>query len=109
MKAFIDWIVNHPETVASIIAAIVSIVFWIIRKKPVKVVDTFKEKILAQLPTVIATAETEIGPGNGEKKLQFVIDYFTWEFNQQGLNLGESYLKFIKVMVEQILSTPQKK
>lgn len=109
MKNVVDWVVAHPETVASIVAALVSLIIWIVRKRPVKVVDTFKEKILAQLPIVIAKAEEEIGPGNGEKKLQFVIDFFTWQFDQEGLKLSDSYLKFIKMAVEQILSTPQKK
>ena len=109
MKNVISWIVSHPETVASIVCAIVTLVIWFIKKRPVKVVDTFKEKILAQLPYIIAKAEQEIGPGNGEKKLQFVIDYFTWSFAQEGLTLADSYIKFIKSSVENILSTPQKK
>lgn len=109
MKQIISWIVSHPETVASIVCAIITLVIWFIKKRPIKVVDTFKEKILLDLPTVIKEAEMVIGPGNGEKKLQFVIDYFTWSFDQEGLKLGDSYIRFIKAAVEQILSTPQKK
>lgn len=109
MKNLFEWMLGHPETIASIVCAIVSVVIWLFKKKPVKVVDLLKTKIMDQLPAVINEAENQIGPGNGEKKLQFVIDYFTWSFDQEGLKLGDSYLKFIKMAVEQILSTPQKK
>lgn len=109
MKVIIDWVVAHPEIITSAIGLIISIVICCIRKKPIKVIDTFKEKILLQLPTVISEAEQKFGAGHGEDKLKFVIDFFTWSFDQEGVKIGDSYKKFIKLMVEQILSTPHKK
>lgn len=109
MKAVLDWIVSHPEIITSAIGLIASIVICCIRKKPVKVVDTLREKILFKLPTVIDAAEKKYGAGHGADKLKFVLDYFTWEFSENGLIFGDSYKEFIKVCVEQILSTPQKK
>lgn len=109
MKAVLNWVVSHPEIITSAIGLIASIVICCIRKKPVKVVDTLREKILFKLPVVIDAAEKKFGAGHGEEKLKFVIDYFTWEFSENGLIFGDSYKEFIKYSVEQILSTPQKK
>lgn len=109
MKDILNFLQNYWREIAWILGLILSIVLCCVRKKPVKVVDTLKEKILFELPEVISAAEERFGAGHGAEKLQFVLDFFTWEFSKNGLVMGETYIKFIKSSVENILATPSKK
>lgn len=109
MKEFSKFLIENWRLILEIALVICSAVVFIIRKKPIKVVDNIKEKILLQLPIVISIAEEKIGPGKGPEKLKFVIDYFVYLFDEEGILLGKDYIKFIETMVEQILSTPKKK
>lgn len=101
-----EWI---DKLVYLLVSILVMVILSVLKKKPVKVVDTLKEKILSQLPLVMLEAEKKYGAGHGAEKLQFVIDFFIWSFDKNGLTLGKTYIEFIKESVENILSTPQKK
>lgn len=108
MKQFF---IENWRWILEAVCAVAALVFCLIRKKPVKVVDTLQQIILRLLPGLINQAEIQFGCGNGSAKLQFVLDLLQSVLKQMGYG-GEtiqSYLRFAKDQVEVILSTPQKK
>lgn len=92
------------------VCVIASLVFCLIRKKPVKVVDTLKEIIVRLLPALINNAEGMEGL-KGEAKLKVVISELVLILKDLGYSdeVIDPYLPFAKEQVEVILSTPQKK
>ena len=89
---------------------ICSAVLFILRKKPVKVVDTLKEVIIRVLPALINLAEHQLDL-TGCEKMDFVLS----KLKQYLIGLGygdeliSRYLSFAEEQAELILSTPQKK
>lgn len=106
----IDFLSQYWKQLLEVFALVLSVVFMLIRKKPVKVVDTLREVIVRVLPALINQAELQPGI-KGEDKLAYVIAALTSILHD--LNYGDEvidqYLPFAKEQVELILSTPQKK
>lgn len=104
-----QFFVNYWREILSAVALIVSIVLWIVRKKPVKVVDTIKEVIIRLLPALINGAEAT--GLTGKEKLKLVLDSLSKILIDFGYgdDVVNQYLPFAKEQVEVILSTPQKK
>lgn len=90
---------------------IVAFVLMLIRKKPVKVVETLSTLICRLLPGLINEAEIKFGAGHGAAKLQNVIDNLVRILSECGYGdeAISSYLPWAKGQVEVILSTPKKK
>lgn len=106
-----DFFTQNWRLILEATLVLVSTILFILRKKPVKVVDTLQQIILRLLPGLINQAEIQFGCGNGSAKLQFVLDLLQSVLTEMGYG-GEtiqSYLPFAKDQVEVILSTPQKK
>lgn len=106
MKVFL---IQYWRELLYVLCALVSLVLFIVKKKPVNVVDSITERILLLAPSFIAKAEEVYGSGHGSEKLLFVIDLFKLSFEEDGLKIGDKTVKFITSYVEAILSTPQKK
>ena len=89
---------------------LVSSVLFIVRKKPVKVVDTLKEVIVRILPALINAAELKDGI-KGKDKLAYVLAQLKEVLRSMnyGDDIVDQYLPFATEQVEIILSTPQKK
>lgn len=89
---------------------LVSVIMFLVRKKPVKVVDTLKETIVRILPALIVMAENQDGL-KGADKLKFVLDELKKVLTELGYSgdVLSQYLPFAAEQVEVILSTPQKK
>ena len=104
-----EFLINNWRWILEVVCAIAALVFCLIRKKPVKVVDTLSTIILRLLPGLINAAE--IAGGNGSAKLQYVLDHLVEILKE--CNYGDEviapYLPWVKDQVEVILSTPQKK
>lgn len=96
---------NNWKTIVELVVLLTTIILWIIRKRPVQVVDTVKETICRLLPYCISQAEDQ--PKG--KKLDFCISLLASTLAELGINLSPEYTKFALEQVEIILSTPQKK
>lgn len=106
----IDFVRNYWKEILDVLILVISLVFFILRKKPVKVSDTLKQLISSWLPGVINAAEkTDL---KGSLKLDYAVnmvydifcsDYITRE------EFDQRYLPFVKSQIEAILSTPKKK
>lgn len=96
--------------ILEIAVLLVSVIMFIVRKKPVKVVDTLKEVIVRLLPALICLAENQEGL-KGSDKLKFVLDELKKVLTDLGYDgdVQAQYLPFAAEQVEVILSTPQKK
>ena len=104
-----DFFLSYWREVLEVVVLLTTLILWIIRKKPVNIIDTCKELICLVLPAFIREAETLFT--NGKEKLDFVIDK-TVKFLQSSypdIKMTSDVLKFIKDQVENILSTPVKK
>lgn len=114
----IDFIKNYWFLILPGVEILCTLLILLIRKKPVKVVDTLKEVIVRVLPALIVSAENYkvVLDGvehslSGKDKLSFVLRELAKVLKE--LNYGDDviaqYLPFATEQVELILSTPQKK
>lgn len=109
MSYLINFIKDYWYFIVPCIEIILTVLLIILRKKPVKVVDTLKEIIVRVLPSLIIGAErTGL---KGSDKMKWLIDELTKILRE--LNYGDDviaqYLPFVMDQVELILCTPQKK
>lgn len=105
-----EFLIDNWRIIAELVLLVGSTVLFIVRKKPVKVIDTLKETIVRLLPALINTAECMEGL-KGEAKLKAVIDELVLILKELGYgdDIIVQYLAFAKEQVEVILTTPQKK
>lgn len=112
-----DFFTNYWREILYVVCALVSVVLFIVKKKPVKVVDTIKETICRLLPYCILEAEKEINftakPRTSVDKKQFALSLL-WKLlaelvSVSGDDLAKIYHDFASEQVEVILTTPQKK
>lgn len=96
---------DNWKVIVEIVVLLTTIILWIIRKRPVQVVDTLKETIIRLLPYCINQAENA---PKGEK-LSVCLNVLAAVLADLGIHLNEDYTKFAIEQVEVILSTPQKK
>ena len=96
---------DNWKVIVEIVVLLTTIILWIIRKKPVKVVDTLKEVVLAVLPYCINNAESA---AKGEK-LSVCLTLLREALQELGYELTPELAEFASKQVEIILSTPQKK
>lgn len=105
MSNMIKFIQENWRLILEIALVIVSTVIFIVRKRPVRVVDTVKETICRLLPYCITLAEKA---PKGEKLSQCLI-LLSQLLSDMGIELNDDYKAFALEQVEIILSTPQKK
>lgn len=105
MNEVIKFIQENWRLILEIALVIVSTVIFIVRKRPVRVVDTLKETICRLLPYCITLAEKA---PKGEKLSQ-CLAILSQLLADMGIDLDEDYKRFAIEQVEIILSTPQKK
>lgn len=107
----INFIKDYWREILSVVALLTTTILWIVRKRPVKVLDTIKEFICRVIPTLIREAETFFPVGDGKKKLDFVrkktVELIEESF--PGYKIDTEMVKFIVDQVENILATPIKK
>lgn len=106
----LDFIKTYWREILDVIALVIALVLFILKKKPIKVVDTIKQNICTWLPGVVCAAEnTKL---KGEAKMNFALDLLFNLFASDYLTREEfdnKYLAFSKSQIEAILSTPKKK
>lgn len=106
----IDFIKAHYELVGSCVLLVLSLLLTLLKKKPVKVIDSVMTAICRVLPGLLTEAEKLFGQGRGEDKLNWVLAQVCLYINETcpEVNFG-LYREPVKVLIEDILSTPQKK
>lgn len=106
----LEFIKTYWREILDVVAFVGALILFIVKKKPVKVVDTIKQNICTWLPGVVCAAEnTKL---KGEAKMNFAIDLLFNLFASDYLTREEfdnKYLAFSKSQIEAILSTPKKK
>ena len=105
MQEVFNFIISHYEAILSVLTLIISVVVFIIRKKPVSDVQSI---IYAGCIQAIKLAEA--GDKKGKDKLDAAVMYVAQYLNDYypSLDTGK-YLNYIAGVIEVILSTPQKK
>lgn len=107
-----DFLIQYWRVTLYVVCALVSVVFFIVKKKPVKVVDTVRESIVRLLPYCINQAEKLEGASGADKKafaLSMLFSLLSNIVKVSGDVLKENYSDFAAEQVEVILTTPQKK
>lgn len=105
MQDLFNFICDHYHTLVDLVILIVSVVIFIIRKKPV---NGLSDIIQAQCSTAIKLAEQQNGL-KGEQKLSFAVNYVKDHLLRLYPNLDvERYKSYIMYVIEDYLSTPQK-
>lgn len=107
MQEIFDFTVKNWQFVLSFLALCLSLIFSVIRKRPLEVYDTIATVVLKNLPTFINLAEKTDLKGND--KVIYVMNLFKQLFISHGMNFNENYQQLAEKAIEDILSTPQKK
>ena len=85
----------------------IELVLFLIKKKPIKVVDTIYQQIYKLVICCIKVVER---PGNGSQKKTAVLSMVQeWLAEKHPEVDFQIYLDFASKLIEDILSTPQKK
>lgn len=109
----LDFIRQYWKIIALSILLILDILILVIKKRPIKIVDAVSSFISDLLPELILDAERAYpNEKTGDNKLKYVLELvYSMLVAKYGLTYEEarSYTNFIKLRVEAILSTPQKK
>jgi hypothetical protein len=111
MEKVITFIVDHWRLIADVCAALFCLVMFLLRKRPIDVVDGLYSSLNKVVPGFITYAESKYGAGKGTEKLDCVVDLAVAYINKlyPGLSDLSDYIEYVKNQVEVILSTPQKK
>ena len=104
-----EFLIENWRLLLEAACLIVSFVLFLVRKKPVKVLDTIKEFVVRLLPGLINAAEMTTLSGADKKK--YVLEELVKVLKEFGYcdEVITQYLPFASDQVEVILSTPQKK
>ena len=104
-KANQEWI---DKVIYLLVSILVAIVISVIKKKPIKVIDTVKECITRLLPYCICEAEQSDLKGENKKVFALQVLYkLLKEFGYE--EVYDQYREYAAEHIEVILSTPQKK
>lgn len=100
-----QWFLENYKWLLVLVFDVVILIFSLIRR--VKVVGTPLDKVIEKLPEFISFVERKLGAGAGSEKLAMVLRLSEALFTCLG-GTGD-ISEVVKVKVEEILSTPQKK
>lgn len=103
----INFINENWKLLLEALILIASVVVFIVRKKPVKVIDTVKETVIRLLPYAITQAEAS--DKKGDDKKQFALDILSNLLREIALELTPELRDFAGEQLEILLSLPQKK
>lgn len=102
-----DFILTYWKEIVSLLLVIASVVIAALKKKPViNEMDNIILKVLEKLPEFINSAENF--KGADVKKALVLESVKKFVKDQFSVNLPDSYIESIGIMIEAILSTPQK-
>lgn len=101
----IEFIEENYQWLSVLVFDLIIAIFALIRR--VKIVQTPFDKVIAMLPGFIDFAESKIGAGKGSEKLELVLALAKRFY--QSVGGSDDISDLLKVHVEAILSTPQKK
>lgn len=97
---------------AELFLTFMSFIFFRLKNKELKKVDSVKDKIIdksiifQRIPEFISEAEDLFGSGNGKAKLAYVLNKLNISFLENGLVFDKTAAT---EQIENILATPQKK
>ena len=102
-----DFILTYWKQILDILSILFCITFFVIKKRPVKVVNSVQDFLYKIIPCLINECEE---PGNGSSKKVKVIDFAVKALEEYFPNLdAKVWIPFIGSLIEEFLSTPQKK
>ena len=106
MQEVFNFISRHYELIISVITLIISVVIFIVRKKPI---NSVYSRIWSLAVSSIQITEAQCH-GSSKDKLSYCLDLIYSALLKEYPNLDITrYEIFIKCAIEIILSTPQKK
>lgn len=103
----IDFIVKYYREIIDLLLVITSLVLFVVRKKPIKVVDTLREVVIRLVPGAILAAEKQELKGDGKKT--FALSVIRGVLTDMGYDFTDELVEFASEQIEVVLSTPQKK
>lgn len=110
MQEIGKFLVDNWKIILDVVLMAFSIVFFLVKKKPVVVVDEVRTHVLRSLVYLIKKAEKEFGAGHGEDKFDFVMDSLMETLHRCYPDIDPmTYYNFAEQYLEYILETPQKK
>lgn len=113
-----QFILENWRLIVDILSVIIVTIFFFIKKKPLKIVDSVKTAVIAALPSIINRAENykdPFDPGrklSGQEKFNIVLSAcFSLMVDELGVDPASlpCYTSWLTQHIEDILSTPQKK
>ena len=111
MQDILNFIITNKRLILEVVILIISVVVFILRKKPIKFTDSVKTELIYWLPSAIIQAEKS--GLKGEEKyvccLEWLYKFMCLENSMLFDEFLQQYESFLGPQIEAILSTPQKK
>ena len=105
MQDLFNFICLHWESILSILMFVVSVVIFIIKKKPVRSIDSFIQCLVNMNVRIAEKSDLK-----GAEKLNYCVNLVCEALKNVYPDLDTSkYIPFIKYCIEDVLDTPQKK
>ena len=107
----IEFLKENWKLILEIVVLLASVIFFVVKKKPLKLVDGVKSRIVKFLPAIIKCVEKD-SKGKGAEKMAealsmvHILLYEDFDMNEEDVS---QYDQFVIDRIEDILSTPQKK
>lgn len=101
---YVNFLKSYGAIILESIAILLTIVVMIIKKRPLmEIVD---KSGLSTLIKLVKDAEKLFGAGQGDKKLEFVIENYAHEM---GITRSYAFDNAIEYLINSILDTPERK
>ena len=106
MQEVFDFILSHFESILSVLTLIISVVIFIIRKKPVNGLSDLIQ-MHCSIGVKLAEKQSDL---KGKDKLNYAVNYVNGRLLKLYPDLDvDKYRSYIIYVIEDFLSTPQKK
>ena len=109
MSEIFNFLVNHWQIIASVILIILSFILTLIKKKPIKIVDSYIGILYRSCISAIEYVENLKDGSSSSAKLMKAVDYVIDQFKVYPNFKDRLLISDIISVIEEILETPQKK
>ena len=107
--SFKDFIVENWQIIASVILIITSFILTLVKKKPIKIIDSYIGILYRSCISAVEYVENLKDGSSSSAKLMKAVDYVIDQFQAYPNFKDRLLISDIISVIEEILETPQKK
>lgn len=107
MNQVLDFLKQYWKLISLAVLFLFNFILLIVRKKPVKIVDTIREAIAIICPYFIRVSEDKYGLGHGDVKqayaTELIIEYIKKQYSLSD-DVANGYVPFINMIIKDLFN-----